>query len=174
MPKKSNVEMEGLLERAYKLHETENLTHKQIAELFRAEGFCISASGVQRALRAKKQSIKEFETLFKESKAFVEATKNTPGTQILKAAADLAMSKLLTEIKGMENLSTLSDGEVLDKMARVGKAQVAIAKLTLDYEKGYKAGLFKAQEALEKAEKGTGTPEEKLALLKKDLLGLSA
>lgn len=59
--RKSNVEMEGILERAVLLHENENMTIKEIAELFKSEGFAVSASGVQRALRAKKLSEKEFQ-----------------------------------------------------------------------------------------------------------------
>ncbi|WP_440986440.1 hypothetical protein [Treponema denticola] len=82
MPRKSNVEMEGVLERAVKLHEEENMTIKEIAELLKAEGFIVSASGVQRALRAKKLSEKEFQKKLKDTEIFIEATKNTPGLQI--------------------------------------------------------------------------------------------
>lgn len=169
MPRKSNVEMEGVLERAVKLHEEENMTIKEIAELLKAEGFIVSASGVQRALRAKKLSEKEFQKKLKDTEIFIEATKNTPGLQMAKAGTDMAMAMLLTELQGMENLGTLTDGEIIDKLARIVKAQKDIAKLTLDYEKGYKQGLFKAKEEIEKAVKAGGISGETAAGIKKEL-----
>lgn len=171
MPRKSNVEMEGVLERAVNLHEVENMTIKQIAELFKSEGFSVSASGVQRALRAKKLSEKEFQKKLKDTEIFIEATKNTPGLQMAKAGTDMAMAMLLTELQGMENLGTLTDGEIIDKLARVVKAQKDIAKLTLDYEKGYNQGLFKAKEELEKAVKAGGVSEPTAEKIK-EALGL--
>ena len=169
MPRKSNVEMEGVLERAVKLHEEENMTIKELAELLKAEGFIVSASGVQRALRAKKLSEKEFQKKLKDTEIFIEATKNTPGLQMAKAGTDMAMAMLLTELQGMENLGTLTDGEIIDKLARIVKAQKDIAKLTLDYEKGYKQGLFKAKEEIEKAVKAGGISDETAAGIKKEL-----
>ncbi|NVP23603.1 hypothetical protein [Treponema phagedenis] len=106
MPRKSNVELEGILERAVKLHEDEHMTIKEIAELFQKEGFAVSASGVQRALRAKKINEKEFQKKLKDTEIFIEATKNTPGLQMAKAGTDMAMAMLLTELQGMENLAT--------------------------------------------------------------------
>lgn len=150
MPKKSTVEIEGLIEKAVYLHEVEHLTNKQIAERFQSEGYVISTSSVQRALRAKKLSEKEFQKKLKETEIFIEATKNTPGLQMAKAGTDIAMVMLLKELQGMEDLSALSEGEILDKLARIVKAQKDIAKVSLDYERGYKQGLFCAQKAIEK------------------------
>ncbi|MEL3908053.1 MAG: DUF3486 family protein [Treponemataceae bacterium] len=169
MARKSNVELEGLLERAVDLHENEHMTIKEIADLFQSEGFSVSASGVQRALRAKKISEKEFRKKIEAAEVFVEATKNTPGLQMAKAGTDLAMSMLLTELQGMENLGTLTDGEIIDKLARVVNAQKTIAKLTLDYEKGYKQGLFKAREELDKAVKSGGVSEPTAEKIKEAL-----
>lgn len=166
MPRKSNVELEGILERAVKLHEEEHMTIKEIAEFFQKEGFAVSASGVQRALRAKKINEKEFQKKLKDTEIFIEATKNTPGLQMAKAGTDMAMAMLLTELQGMENLGTLSDGEIIDKLSRVVKAQKDIAQLTLDYEKGYKQGLFKAKEIVEKTK---GLSDENMGLIKQAL-----
>lgn len=71
--------MEGVLERAVKLHEEENMTIKEIAELLKAEGFIVSASGVQRALRAKKLSEKEFQKNLKTPKSLSRRQKILPG-----------------------------------------------------------------------------------------------
>ncbi len=173
MPKKSKVEMAGLLERAARMHDEENLTHLQIAETLQAEGFNISKSGVQRALRAKKLSEKEFKKKLDATKSFVEATKDTPGLQLAKAASDLLMSMLLTEIQGMEDLGSLKDSEIIDKIAKITKCQNDIAQTNLNYEKGYKEGLFKAQEAIEGMGK-TGVLSEKQMAAVMAALGVQA
>ncbi len=160
MPKKSNLEMAGLLERAAKMHEEENMTHLQIAETLQAEGFNISKSGVQRALRAKKLNEKEFKKKLDATKSFVEATKDTPGLQLAKAASDLLMSMLLTEIQGMEDLGSLKDSEIIDKIAKITKCQNDIAQTNLNYEKGYKAGLFKAEKVMSELRDNGVIPEE--------------
>lgn len=169
MPVKSKLELKGLLERAYILHEKEGKTHAEIAEIFHSEGFNVSKSAVQRALRAKSLNDKEYKKKLEATKAFVEATKDTPGLQLAKAASDLIVSMLLTEIQGMEDLSSLEDSEIIDKLAKITKCQNDIAQTNLNYEKGYQAGLFKAKDALENAGKKGGTPEEVLNIIKKEL-----
>ncbi len=172
MPKKSKVELEGLLERAYKLYEDENLTHAEIAAVFQSEGFNVSKSGVQRALRAKKLNDKEFKKKLDATKSFVEATKDTPGLQLGKAASDLLMSMLLTEIQGMENLGSLEDSEIIDKAAKIIRCQKEIAQINLDYEKGYKAGLFKAKEMIDELKSSGAVSEELINQMLKKLGGV--
>lgn len=92
MPKKSTVEIEGLIEKAVYLHEVAHLTNKQIAERFQSEGYVISTSSVQRALRARKMSEKEFQKSSKRRKFLSKRPKIRPGSRWQKQAQTLQWS----------------------------------------------------------------------------------
>ncbi len=160
MARKSTIELKGLLDRAFNLHQKENMTLKEITEVLNQEGYAVSKSSVQRAIRKKKLSEKEFKKKLDATKNFVEATKDTPGLQLAKAASDLLMSMLLTEIQGMEDLGSLKDSEIIDKIAKITKCQNDIAQTNLNYEKGYKAGLFKAEKVMNELRDNGVIPEE--------------
>ncbi len=160
MSRKSIVELKGLLDRAFELHEKKNKTLQEITDLLNEEGYAVSKSSVQRAIRKKKLSEKAFTEQLEATKVFVEATKNTPGLQLGKAATDMLMSLILPEIQSMNDLSSLTDDQLIDKAAKIIKVQKDIALVNKEYEKGYKEGLFKAEKVMSDLQNNGVIPQE--------------
>ena len=50
MPKRNKIEMQGLVERICRMYFNDKMSHKQITETLKAEGYDISKSGVGRTL----------------------------------------------------------------------------------------------------------------------------
>ncbi len=174
MARKSNIEkIAGLIDIVLEMHDKQNLTNQEIAKELQSQGYEVSTSSVQRAIRKRKLSDKEFKQKLENTKVFVEATKDTPGLQFAKASNDMLMSLVLEELQYMEDLGELSATELVGIVSKLTKAQTNIANVNLKYEEGYKAGLFKAEETLEGME-STGAISEDLAKEIRKAMGLDA
>ncbi len=172
MSRKSNIEkIEGLIDTILDMHDKENLTNEEIAKRLQEKGYAVSKSGIQRAIRKRKLSDKQFKQKLENTKVFVEATKDTPGLQFAKASNDMLMSMVLEELQYMEDLGELTATELVGIVSKLTKAQTNIANVNLKYEEGYKAGLFKAEETIEGMEK-SGALSTKLAKEMRKAIGL--
>jgi hypothetical protein len=168
MPPRSKLEIKGLVDRAYDLFQHEKKTAKQIADILTEEGYLVSKSGVARALRRKKLDMRRFEEAMESAKAIVKATEGRPGTDIGEATLQLTLTKLLDELRCIEDFRDMDSEQVVLAVARISRSIAAVSRLKLDYERGYKAGLFRALRELENR-KAPGTPEE-IAKVLRDLL----
>ena len=168
MPRRSNLELKGLVDRAYRMFQYDKMTTAAITEVLQDEGYLVSRAGVGRAIRKKKLDMKRFDEALASAQAIIKATEGKPGTDIGEAALQLTLTKLLDELKAIENFKDLSDGDVVLAVARISRALAAVSRLKLDYEKGYKAGLFRAIKELETTRR---SPEETAAALRKILEG---
>jgi hypothetical protein len=168
MPQRSKLELLGLVDRAYGLFQHEKRTAKQIAAILQKEGYTVSKSGVARALRRKKIDMKKFEEALEESKTIVQATAGMPGTDIGEAALQVTLTKLLEELRCIRDFGDMSSEQIVLAVARISRSIALVSRLKLDYERGYKAGLFRALRELENR-KAPGTPEE-IARVLRDLL----
>jgi uncharacterized protein YihD (DUF1040 family) len=139
-----------------------------ITEALKDEGYLVSRAGVGRAIRKKKLDMKRFDEALQSAQAIVKATEGKPGTDIGEAALQLTLTKLLDELKAIESFKDLSDNDVVLAVARISRSLAAVSRLKLDYEKGFKAGLFRAIKELETKSR---TPEETAAHLRKILEG---
>jgi hypothetical protein len=172
MPPRSKLEIKGLVDRAYDLFQHEKKTAKQIAEILTREGYVVSKSGVARALRKKKLDMKRFEEAMESAKAIVQATEGRPGTDIGEATLQLTLTKLLDELRCIEDFRDMDSEQVVLAVARVSRSIAAVSRLKLDYEKGYKAGLFRAVKELEGA-KLPGVDGKIMDEIKTRIMGLS-
>lgn len=163
MAKRSNLELQGLVDRAYRLFQYDKMTAKEITEVLQDEGYQVSRSGVARAIRKKKLDMRRFDQALESAQAIVKATEGHPGTDIGEAALQLTLTKLLDELKAIEDFRDMGNEEIVLAVARVSRSLAAVSRLKLDYEKGYKAGLFKMKNAAadeaEKAARKYGTSE---------------
>jgi hypothetical protein len=163
MPKRGSLELQGLVDRAYRLFQYDKMTASQITEILTDEGYLVSRSGVARAIRKKKLDMKKFDQALESARAIVKATEGHPGTDIGEAALQLTLTKLLDELKAVEDFRDMDNEQVVLAVARVSRSLAAVSRLKLDYERGYKAGLFKMRNAAadeaEKAARKFGTPE---------------
>ena len=154
MPKRSTMELKGLVDRAYRMFQYDKMTAAAITDVLNAEGYRVSRSGVGRAIRKKKLDMKRFDEALQSAQAIVKATEGRPGTDIGEATLQLTLTKLLEELKSIEDFGDMGNGDIVLAVARISRALAAVSRLKLDYEKGYRAGCFKMKAAAaEEAEK---------------------
>jgi hypothetical protein len=171
------MELKGLVDRAYRLFQYDKMTASQITEILNDEGYQVSRSGVARAIRRKKLDMKRFDEALSSAQAIVKAVEGRPGTDIGEAALQLTLTKLLDELRGIEDFRDLDNEQVVLAVARISRSLAAVSRLKLDYEKGYKAGLFKmraaaAEEAAREARR-LGVSDEDAAAIQDKILRLN-
>jgi hypothetical protein len=176
MPKRSKMELEGLVDKAYALFQHEKMTVKEVTEELQKDGYLVSRSGVARAIRKKKLDMRRFDEAMESAQAIVKATEGRPGTDIGEATLQLTLTKLLDELKQIEDLRDMDSEKVILAVARVTRSIAAVSRLKLDYEKGYKAGLFKmraaAADEAEKAAREHGMSEKAASEIRNKIIGL--
>lgn len=172
MPKRNKIEMQGLVERICKMYFNDKMSHKQITETLRAEGYDISKSGVGRTLVDQAAQMKAYKDSAKKAVAIVNELGKTPGLNIAEASVQMVQAKLLEEVNKFENFSTLSPEELLRAVVRNTDAQAKIARVKLEYERGYKKGLFEAAKTVEAEGKKAGWSDERVEFVKAKILGL--
>ena len=158
MPKRNKIEMQGLVERICKMYFNDKMSHKQITEILKQEGYDISKSGVGRTLIGQAAQINELD--------------KTPGLNIAEASVQLVQAKLLEEVNKFENFSTISPEELLKAVVRNTDAQTKIARVKLEYERGYKKGLFEAAKTVETEGKKAGWSDERVEFVKAKIMNL--
>jgi hypothetical protein len=170
------MELKGLVDRAYRMFQYDKMTAAHIAEVLRDEGYQVSRSGVARAVRKKKLDMKRFDEALSSAQAIVKAVEGRPGTDIGEAALQLTLTKLLDELRSIEDFRDMDNEQVVLAVARISRSLAAVSRLKLDYEKGYKAGLFKmrsaAAEEAQKEAKRLGVSDEHAAAICNKILRL--
>ena len=176
MPKRSKMELEGLVDKAYALFQYEKMTVEEVTKELKNDGYLVSRSGVARAIRKKKLDMRRFDEAMESAQAIVKATEGRPGTDIGEATLQLTLTKLLDELKCIEDFRDMDSEKIILAVARVSRTIAAVSRLKLDYEKGYKAGLFKMRSAAadeaEKAALKMGGDKKLAAFIRNELLRL--
>lgn len=172
MPKRNKIEMQGLVERICKMYFNDKMSHRQITEILKQEGYDISKSGVGRTLIGQAAQMKAYKDSAKKAVAIVNELDKTPGLNIAEASVQLVQAKLLEEVNKFENFSTISPEELLKAVVRNTDAQTKIARVKLEYERGYKKGLFEAAKTVETEGKKAGWSDERVEFVKAKIMGL--
>ena len=172
MPKRNKIEMQGLVERICTMYFNDKMSHREITDTLRSEGYDISKSGVGRTLIDQAAQMKAYKDSAKKAVAIVSELDKTPGLNISEATVQLVQAKLLEEVNKFENFSTLSPEELLKAVVRNTDAQAKIARVKLEYERGYKKGLFEAAKTVESEGKKAGWSDERVELVKAKIMGL--
>ncbi|WP_147613849.1 phage protein Gp27 family protein [Treponema pectinovorum] len=172
MPKRNKIEIQGLVERIVSMYYQDKMSQKDIADTLKAEGYDISKSGVGRTLIDQAAQMKAYKDSAKKAVAIVNELGKTPGLNIAEASVQLVQAKLLEEVNKFEDFSTISPEELLKAVARNSDAQTRIAKIKLEYERGYKKGLFEAAKSVESEGKKAGWSDESVKFVKEKILGL--
>lgn len=172
MPKRNKIELQGLVERIVTMYYQNNMSQKEIADTLKGEGYDISKSGVGRTLIGQAAQMRAYKDSAKKAVAIVNELGKTPGLNIAEASVQLVQAKLLEEVNKFEDFSTISPEELLKAVARNSDAQTKIAKIKLEYERGYKKGLFEAAKSVEAEGKKAGWSDESVKFVKEKILGL--
>ncbi len=171
MPRRNKIELQGLVDRIVDLFYKDKLSQVQIADKLKDEGYDVSKSGVGRTLLTHSSQMKAYRDAAKESVEIIRELKGTPGLDIAEATVQIVQTKLLQEVKKFDNFEELKAGELLTAVGKNTLAQARIAKIQLDYEKGYRQGLFRAAEVLELEGKKAGLSAQTVALIKQKITG---
>ena len=171
MPKRNKIEMQNLVERIVKMFYEEKKSQLEITEILKSEGFDVSKSGVGRTLVSHASQMKAYRNAAKEAVEIVKELKDSPGLEIAEATTQLLQTKLLQEVKKFSSFETLEVKDVLKAANQNAMTQARIAKIKLDYAKGYRQGLFKAADVIEEEGKKAGLSEETLAIIKAKITG---
>lgn len=172
MPKRSDLIQQKLVSRVIEMYHKDNMKVVDIADQLRAEGYKTSKSAVGRAIKQHAEYMKEIEAARREAEAIIEATKQTPGTDIADATMQITITKLLAELKAIEDFEDLETEQVLNAISKISRAQGYLAKVKLDYAKGYRKGLFDAAKEIGAEAKRLGLTEETVAVIRAKVLGL--
>ncbi len=173
MPRRSELVMQKVVDRVIDMYHNQNMTQAAIAEKLQSEGYQASKSAVGRVVKRHAQYLKEIEAARKEAEAIVMATAKTPGTDISDATLQITITKLLGELKGLDTFEDLDAEQIISAIAKVARAQGYIAKVKLDYEKGYRAGLFDAARRVVEEAKRMGLSDERAEIIKTKIMELS-
>lgn len=172
MPRRSQIELQGLVDRIISMFHSDNLSQRDIAQSLQKEGFKISKSGVGRTLQTHASQVAAYRRAAKEAVAIVQELKNNPGLDIAEATVQMVQTRLLNEVKEFDSFGELELKDLIKAVAQNSLCQTRIAKVKLEYEKGYKLGLFKASEVIDKEGQKAGLSEETIAKIKAKVLGL--
>ena len=152
----------------------QNLSQREITETLKAEGYDVSKSGVGRALVDYAGQMKAYKEATMEATNIVKELKSESGLDLAETTSQLLQVKLLSAVKDVD-AEDLDEMKLNDLIAAIHKntlSQVQIAKVKLEYERGFKKGLFAAAEVVETEGKKAGISDENMELIKARLLGI--
>lgn len=176
MPRRSKIELQELIDRIVDMFYRDKMTQAEIAEQLKAEGYDVSKSGVGRALLDYAGQMKAYKEAAQEAAAIVKELRAESGLDLAETTSQLLQVKLLSAVKDVD-VAELDEMDLSDLFSAVHKntqSQVQIARMKLEYERGYRRGLFKAAEVIEQEAKKSGWSAESVAKIKKTVLGLKA
>lgn len=174
MPRRNKVELQGLVDRIVEMFYKQNLSQREIADMLKAEGYDVSKSGVGRALVDYAGQMKAYKEAAMEAANMVKELKSESGLDLAETTSQLLQVKLLSAVKDVdvEELDEMKLNDLFSAIHKNTLSQVQIARVKLEYERGYKKGLFAAAEVIETEGKKAGISDANMELIKAKILGL--
>ena len=174
MPRRNKIELQGLVDRVIDMFHKDKISQREIADILKSEGFDVSKSGVGRVLLDHASQMQAYKDAAMEATAIVKELRASSGLDLAEATNQIIQTKLLSAVKNID-ISELDEMELDSLFSAVRKnsqSQVQIARVKLEYQKGYNKGLFKAAEIVEVESKKAGLSDENISLIKYKILGL--
>ena len=147
MGRRSKVDIYGLVERVLKLYD-EGKTLREIEGILREEGYDISRESIRRKVKSAKEIAAIYKKSLEEAKILLEAVKDNPNTDVVEVTNSLLAHKLFEFAKSIEELNFNNPNEFVLAVRQLSDAQVKVAKLRLDYQKGFEAAKREIMEAV--------------------------
>ena len=148
MSRRSKVDLYGLLDRIIRLYEEEKKTIADIETILRAEGYDISRESIRRKLKSSKEIAEVYRKSIEEAQVLIDAVRNNPNTDVIEVTSSLLAHKLFEFTKTIEELDFQSADEFIRAVQRLADAQVKVARLRLDYQKGFETAKKEIIQAL--------------------------
>ncbi len=136
MSRRSKVDIYGLVERVLSLYE-DGKTIKEIEQILREEGYNISRESIRRRIKSAKEVAEIYKKSLDEAKILLETVKDNPNTDVIEVTNSLLAHKLFEFAKSVEELNFDDPKAFVLAVRQLSEAQVRVAKLRLDYQKGF-------------------------------------
>lgn len=138
MSRRSKVELYGLVERVVKLWE-EGKTLQEIEQILRSEGYDISREAIRRKLKSVREVAEVYRRSVEEAKVLLEEVRNNPNTDVVEVVTSLLAHHLMNFTKEIENIDFDDPMKFIEAVRKLSDAQVRVARLRLDYQRGFEA-----------------------------------
>lgn len=174
MPRRNKIELQGLVDRIVDMFYRDKMTQAEIAQQLKEEGYDVSKSGVGRALLDYAGQMKAYKEAAAEAAAIVRELRGESGLDLAETTSQLLQVKLLSAVKSVDT-AELDDMELKDLFSAVRKntqSQVQIARVKLEFERGYRKGLFKAAQVIEEEARKAGVSKNTITVIRKKVLEL--
>jgi len=148
MSRRSKVDLYGLLDRVIYLYEQEKRSIAEIEQILRAEGYDISRESIRRKIKSSREIAEVYRKSLEEAKVLIDAVRSNPNTDVIEVTSSLLAHKLFEFSKTIEELDFQSAEEFIKAVQRLADAQVKVARLRLDYQKGFEAAKKEIIQAL--------------------------
>jgi hypothetical protein len=148
MSRRSKVDLYGLLDRVIYLYEQEKRSIAEIEQILRAEGYDISRESIRRKIKSSREIAEVYRKSLEEAKVLIDAVRSNPNTDVIEVTSSLLAHKLFEFSKTVEELDFQSAEEFIKAVQRLADAQVKVARLRLDYQKGFEAAKKEIIQAL--------------------------
>jgi hypothetical protein len=148
MSRRSKVDLYGLLDRVIYLYEQEKKSIAEIEQILRAEGYDISRESIRRKIKSSREIAEVYRKSLEEAKVLIDAVRSNPNTDVIEVTSSLLAHKLFEFSKTVEELDFQSAEEFIKAVQRLADAQVKVARLRLDYQKGFEAAKKEIIQAL--------------------------
>jgi len=171
VPRRSKIELQGLVDRVVTMYVNKGMRQQDIAEELTKQGFEVSKGAVSRTLKSHKETLKELKEKQDWAETLVAATEKTPRLVVADAGLQIAAMKLLEEVSDIENFGEMDPGEKIALLTKVSRAIGLAANVELNFERGRKQGLLDADKKLEAVAEKLGI-KDKMAFIRAELIGL--
>lgn len=150
MGRKSKLVLYDILDRALQMYNRDHKTLREIAQIFKSEGYDVTKESVRTAVKSANQAAMEYNKAYEESRAIIDAVKNNPNTEVYETITSLLAGKILDQVKNIEELTFDDPVKMTDAVSRLANSQVKIARFRLEFQKGYEAAKREFMEKLNK------------------------
>lgn len=139
MGKRKKAERLGIVDRIINLY-TQGKTLDEIKEILNQEGWQISRSAIHRTVVDHKEAAKKFQEASEQARVLLETVLKDPtNTSVIEAIQSMLAQRLFEYTKSIEELEFATPEEFISAVSKLARAQVATARLRLEYQKGYEA-----------------------------------
>jgi len=149
MSRRSKVDIYGLVEQVLALYE-EGKTIAEIEQILRSEGYDISRESIRRRIKSAKEVAEVYKKSLEEAKILLETVRDNPNTDVVEVTNSLLAHKLFEFAKSVEELDFDNPMAFVKAVNQLSEAQVRVAKLRLDYQKGFEAAKKEIMQAVAK------------------------
>lgn len=142
MGERSKTDLYKLLDRVVKLYNGyggEKKSLEEIEKILRDEGYDITRESIRRKPKSSQEIMEVYQRSLEEAKVFLDAVRDNPNTDVVEITNSLLAHRLFEFAKNIEELNFSDPIEFVRAVQRLSDAQVKIAKLRLDYQKGFDA-----------------------------------